>query len=174
MKKIAIIGSGGAGKSTLARKLSKILDIDVFHLDALFWQPGWVGTPKDEQVLVQNELVQKDSWIFDGNYGATMDIRLDHADTIIFVNLSRFVCTYRILKRWFTYRNKTRPDMGKDCKERISFTFLKFVWTYPKKKKPMIMKKLKSLPKEKKIVILNSRRDVERFLFKLEHQHHLD
>ncbi len=66
MKKIAIIGSGGSGKSTLARELGERLHIEVFHLDALFWKPGWVGVPKEEQRLVQNELVEKEKWIFDG------------------------------------------------------------------------------------------------------------
>lgn len=49
MKKIILIGSGGSGKSLLARQLGNILGIEVYHLDAIFWKPGWVGTPKEEQ-----------------------------------------------------------------------------------------------------------------------------
>ncbi|MDZ8035131.1 hypothetical protein [Nostoc sp. DedSLP04] len=48
MKKILIIGSGGAGKSTLARELGTILSLEVIHLDAWYWNPGWVETPKTE------------------------------------------------------------------------------------------------------------------------------
>ena len=48
MRRIAIIGAGGAGKSTLARQLGEVLGIEVIHLDALFWKPGWVDTPRDE------------------------------------------------------------------------------------------------------------------------------
>lgn len=167
MKKIAIIGSGGSGKSTLARELGERLHIEVFHLDALFWKPGWVGVPKEEQRLVQNELVEKEKWIFDGNYGGTMDIRLNNAETIIFLDIPRIICAFRVIKRRFQFRNKTRPDMGEGCEERISFEFLKWVWQYPKIKKPLIMKKLESFSREKEVIILTSPREVERFLKKI-------
>lgn len=167
VKKIAIIGSGGSGKSTLARELGERLHIEVFHLDALFWKPGWVGVPKEEQRLVQNELVEKEKWIFDGNYGGTMDIRLNNAETIIFLDIPRIICAFRVIKRRFQFRNKTRPDMGEGCEERISFEFLKWVWQYPKIKKPLIMKKLESFSREKEVIILTSPREVERFLKKI-------
>ena len=98
MKKIVLIGSGGSGKSTLARQLGERLKIKVYHLDALFWKPNWVGVPKDEQTKVQNDLVKKESWIIDGNYGGTMDIRLNAADTIIFLDIPRTICLYRAFK----------------------------------------------------------------------------
>jgi len=87
MKKVILIGSGGSGKSTLARQLGNKLNIKVHHLDALFWKPNWEGVPKEEQRTVQNELVKEDEWIIDGNYGGTMDIRMNAADTIIFLVL---------------------------------------------------------------------------------------
>ena len=87
MKKIILIGSGGAGKSTLAKHLGEKLGIKVFHLDALLWKPNWVGVPREEQIQVQNELVKNEQWIIDGNYGATMDI------------IERFVFTV-LLKEW--------------------------------------------------------------------------
>ncbi|MBO0992692.1 DNA topology modulation protein [Bacillus sp. SD088] len=164
MKKIAIIGSGGSGKSTLARKLGELIKIEVFHLDALFWNPGWVGTSKQEQQLVQNELVEQESWIVDGNYSGTIDIRLNKADTIIFLDIPRTICAYRVIKRWIQYRNKTRPDMGEGCEERVSVEFLKWVWEYPKSKKPLILKKLASFSNKKEIVILRSPTEVEQFL----------
>lgn len=60
MKKIAIIGSGGSGKSTLARQLGEILKIDVIHLDALFWKPGWDLASREEQISTQNQLVENE------------------------------------------------------------------------------------------------------------------
>lgn len=167
MKKIAIIGSGGSGKSTLARKLGAILHIKVIHLDALFWKPGWVGVPKEEQRLVQSELVKRETWIIDGNYGGTMDKRLNNADTIIFLDIPRAICAYRVIKRWIQYRNKTRPDMGEGCEEKISLEFLKWVWEYPKAKKPVILQKMNALSKEKKVIILKTPKEVEQFLKKL-------
>ncbi|MFM9279519.1 DNA topology modulation protein [Paenibacillus jiagnxiensis] len=164
MKKIILIGSGGSGKSTLARKLGEILFIEVYHLDAIFWKPGWIGTPTEEQKAVQEELISRKSWIIDGNYGSTMDIRLQAADTIIFFDLSKWVCLYRVLKRRFQYRNKKREDMGEGCEERINFRFLKWVWKYPDKQKPIILEKLNRLSKEKEIIILKSQNDVQELL----------
>ena len=55
MKKVVIIGSGGAGKSTFARRLGEMSGIEVFHLDKLYWKPNWTKTPKDEWAkIVEN------------------------------------------------------------------------------------------------------------------------
>ena len=72
MERIIIIGCGGAGKSTLARKLGEVLDLPVVHLDKLFWKPGWVETTAEEfDALLAMELA-KDKWIMDGNFNRTM------------------------------------------------------------------------------------------------------
>ncbi|MCK0470416.1 DNA topology modulation protein [Halalkalibacter sp. APA_J-10(15)] len=164
MKKVILIGSGGSGKSTLARQLGHKLKINVYHLDALFWKPNWVGVPKDEQRKVQNDLVNKEEWLIDGNYGGTMDIRLNAADTIIFLDIHRTICVYRACKRMIQYRNKIRPDMGEGCEERIDLNFLKWIWNYPKTKRPDILIKLEQLSEDKQIIILKSPNEVQRFL----------
>jgi len=167
MKKIILIGSGGSGKSTLARQLGEILKIKIYHLDALFWKPNWVGVPKGEQIKVQQDLVQQKEWIIDGNYNGTMDIRLHAADTIIFLDMPRTICIYRAFKRVLQYRNKTRPDMGEGCAERFSYEFFKWIWDYPKTKKPKILAKLEQLSKEKEVIILKSSKEVESFIEKV-------
>ncbi|MDE5055443.1 DNA topology modulation protein [Niallia taxi] len=166
MKKIVIIGSGGSGKSTLARLLGEKFKMTVYHLDTLFWGPNWVGVPKDEQIKVQNELVKRENWIIDGNYSGTMDIRLNAADTIIFLDISRTICVYRVFKRMLKYRNETRPDMGEGCEERFSFEFIKWIWEYPKTKRPKILYRIAQLSKEKEVIILKSPKEVENFLRK--------
>lgn len=167
MKKIVIIGSGGSGKSTLARQLGKMLKRNVYHLDALFWKPNWVSVPKDEQKKVQSDLVKEEEWIMDGNYGGTMEIRLNAADTIIFLDLPRVICVFRAFKRLLQYRNKTRPDMGEGCEERFSMEFFKWIWKYPKKNRPQILDGLKKLSKDKEVIILKSPKDVQCFLEKV-------
>ncbi len=84
MDRIAIIGSAGAGKSTLAILISNLVDLPLFHLDRLFWKPGWVETPKPEFSIIVEEVARKTKWIIDGNYSRTIDIRLKAADMIIF------------------------------------------------------------------------------------------
>ena len=66
-ERILIIGSGGAGKSTLAVELGRLLGLPVVHLDAEFWRPGWVQTPDEEWHCRMSELVQFDRWLMDGN-----------------------------------------------------------------------------------------------------------
>lgn len=164
MNKIILIGSGGSGKSTLAKQLGNKLNIKVHHLDALFWKPNWEGVSKEEQRTVQNELVKEEHWIIDGNYGGTMDIRLKAADTIIFLDIHRTICVYRAFKRVIQYRNKTRPDVGAGCEERFDLPFFKWIWNYPKTKRPTILKGLGQLPKEKKVIVLKSPNEVREFL----------
>ena len=167
MKKIILIGSGGAGKSTLARRLGESLQINVYHLDAIFWKPNWIGTPKDEQIAIQKNLIKRETWIIDGNYGSTMEMRMEAADTIIFLDLPRRICLYRAFKRSLQYRNKKRPDMGEGCKERLSFTFFKWIWDFPKTQKPIILNHLTHLSTKKGVMILKSPKDIEKFLEKM-------
>ncbi|WP_091168442.1 DNA topology modulation protein [Paenibacillus sp. 1_12] len=156
MKKIVLIGSGGSGKSTLARKLGDVTQLPVYHLDALHWKPGWVPTPEGEWDRFQRELVQNDKWIIDGNYGRTLDIRLSEADTIIFFDLSRWITTYRIIKRRIMYHGKSRPDLTEGCPEQLDLQFIKWVWNFRKEKRPAIIEKLKNYSKTKKIILLKT------------------
>ncbi|PDY93346.1 topology modulation protein [Bacillus toyonensis] len=166
MKKIILIGSGGSGKSTLAKQLGNKLNIKVHHLDALFWKANWEGVPREEQRKVQKNLIKEEEWIIDGNYGGTMDLRLNAADTIIFLDIHRTICVYRAFKRIVQYRNKTRPDMGAGCEERLDLQFFKWIWEYPNKKKPALLKRLDQLSKGKEVIILKSPNEVKRFLKK--------
>ncbi|WP_259415638.1 DNA topology modulation protein [Bacillus toyonensis] len=166
MKKIIFIGSGGSGKSTLAKKFGNKLNIKVHHLDALFWKANWEGVPREEQRKVQKNLIKEEKWIIDGNYGGTMDLRLNAADTIIFLDIHRTICVYRAFKRIVQYRDKTRPDMGAGCEERLDLQFFKWIWEYPNKKKPAILKRLDQLSKGKEVIILKSPNEVKRFLKK--------
>jgi len=164
MQRISIIGSGGSGKSTLAKQLGEKLDIPVHHLDALFWQPGWKETEREDWADIQKSLCKDESWIMDGNYGGTIDIRLEASDTIILLDLNRFLCIYRAISRWYKYRNKTRPDMAQGCDEKIDLEFLKWIFNYPKYSRPKILQKFSQLDDKTNLIILNTPKKVETFL----------
>jgi adenylate kinase family enzyme len=170
MKRIVVIGSGGAGKSTLARQIGEVLGIEVFHLDALHWKPGWAETPKDEWKVVVEDLVKGDSWIIDGNYGGTIEIRLDAADTVVFMDFPRGICLWQAVKRVLQYRGKTRPDMGPECPERIEWEFAKWIWRFPTDSRPTILKRIEEHCAGKRVITLRSRRDVKAFLNDLQHE----
>lgn len=164
MKKISIIGSGGSGKSTLAKALERKTGLPAYHLDALFWKPGWVETEREKWRSIQEELCSKNEWILDGNYGGTLDIRLRHSDTIIFLDINRFTCLTRATWRSVKSYGRTRPDMAEGCKEQFDVSFAKWIWEYPKTKKPEILERLKALPAEKSVIILSSPKEVKEFL----------
>jgi adenylate kinase family enzyme len=164
VKRILIIGSGGAGKSTLAPRLGEKMGIEVVHLDKLFWNPGWVPTAKDEWREIVGQALEKDSWIIDGNFGGTLEMRVQACDTIIFLDIPRRICMYRIVKRWVTYNRNTRPDMADGCEERFDWEFFMWVWNYPKRSKPEKELVLNRYAKEKTIIRLRSNREIEDFL----------
>lgn len=96
LRKVLIIGSGGSGKSTLANRLGQRTNLEVIHLDQLYWRSGWVETPKAEWLEIVSDIVKRDQWIIDGNYSGTLEPRFKACDTIIFLDLPRTVCVWRI------------------------------------------------------------------------------
>lgn len=164
MKRVLVIGSGGAGKSTLARRLGSRLGLPVIHLDVYFWRPGWVETPREEWARKVEELCAGDSWVMDGNYSGTLEMRLAACDTVIFLDLLPVLCIWRVLKRAAMYRNSTRPDMTAGCRENLQLKFLHWVWTYRKSRRPKILAALDRVAGEKRVIVLTSDAEVERFL----------
>ncbi|MDZ7611932.1 MAG: AAA family ATPase [Candidatus Moranbacteria bacterium] len=162
MKKIIIIGSCGAGKSTFARNLHGILGIEVIHLDQHFWKPKWTRTESEEWRARVKELMKKDSWIMDGNYRSTMDLRLHQADTIIWLDFSRLKCFWGILKR--RWKNN-RTDNLNQCRERITFELVKWVlWNFPRYNRKDIIKITESSKENKNVYILKSKKEIGIFL----------
>ena len=167
MKRVLVIGSGGAGKSTLARRLGEELGLPVIHLDRAYWRAGWVEPSKDEWRRMVEEMCAGDSWVMDGNYSGTLDVRLAACDTVVFLDLPRTVCTWRIIKRTLRYRGASRPDMGEGCREQFDKDFLVFllwVWNYPRRSRPKVLERLEELSGGKQIYRLRSDAEVEEFL----------
>ncbi len=164
MRRICIIGSPGSGKSTLAKQLGKILDIEVIHLDTLFWKPGWVESSMEELEKAQFLYIQKEQWVIDGNYSRVWQKRIENADTIIFLDIPKLICFYRVLKRFWQNRNQTRSDLGKDCPDKIDLAFLWFVWTYSKKRRWKLIKVTEENRGKKQIIVLRSSREVLNFI----------
>lgn len=163
MKRVIILGCCGSGKSTLALKLAEKINSEVIHLDALFWKPGWVQSSSEEFIMRQKSLLKGDKWIVDGNYRGTLELRLEPADTVIYLDFPTSLCLYRIIKRRVMYQGKTRPDMATDCPEKIDLEFFNYVRTFNRKKAPAIKKRLHDL-EGKKVYLFKNSRQVEQFL----------
>jgi len=164
LKRVLVIGSGGSGKTTFARRLAQRTKLPLIHLDALFWRPGWDPTPAAQWRATIDELVRRETWIMDGNYGGTLDIRLAACDTIVFLDLSRLVCLWRVLRRQLQHSGENRAELPAGCPERLTWEFVKWIWTYPARRRGSILRRLKELEPHKRVHVLRTSTEMDRFL----------
>lgn len=159
MKRVAIVGSGGAGKSWLARELGRRLELEPIHLDALYYDADWRPPPADEWARTQHDLVAADTWIVDGKYRATMHIRLAAADTIVFLDTPTPWRLVRVLRRRLARRGAARPDAA--GAERLDWRFLRYIATYNRLQRPRLLHELAC---RREVHVLRSAADVRAFL----------
>ena len=138
-RRIVILGRSGNGKSTLARRLGTEFDLPVVHLDALFWQPGWVGSDRESFRARLADALSGDRWITDGNFSNTFDLRLPRADLVIWMEVPRLVSIRRVLGRVWHHYGRSRPDLAPGCPERLDWDFLRYIWNFDRDIKPKIM-----------------------------------
>lgn len=162
MQRAAVVGSGGAGKSTFARALGRVTGLPVIHLDENYWSPGWVETPRDEWAAVLEGLVAREKWIIDGNYAGTFDLRFARADTVIFLALPRRICIYRVLKR--VALNWHRETQARGCPEHLDVAFLRWLWDFPRRDRPVLDAALQRVEGELEVVYLKTPAAVRRYL----------
>ncbi len=138
-QRVAVIGSPGAGKSTVARALTEALDIPVHHLDRLYWRPGWEPTPLEEWRQLQAALVAAPRWIIDGNYGKTLGLRLARAQVVLFLDLPSALCLVRVVLRGVAQFGQVRSDMGEGCKEQLDLGFLHYTARFRRDVRPDVL-----------------------------------
>ncbi len=171
MERVVIIGNGGAGKSTLARRLGTFTRLPVYHLDRLFWHPGWTKPQEETWHPFVDSLIATERWIIEGNYGSTMAARMARADTIVWLDYPRRTCWRRAFLRGLTQYGRTRPhDMAPGCAERIDGEFLRWVWDYPERERSRVKQLLRRQASGKDIVVLRNDDHAARFLLRVYHE----
>ncbi len=157
MKRVAIVGIPGAGKSTFALNLGKKLGIKVVHLDKELYGTNWKKRYSDKDwIKWQKKIVQLERWIIEGNYKSTLDIRLGAADTVIFVDSPKWLSIFRAASRAL---NDIGPITG--LRQQFTLRLLKVILTYPREQ---ILAKIKAFSPKKKVYILRNRSEIEQFL----------
>jgi adenylate kinase family enzyme len=161
MCRILVLGSGGAGKTVLARQLSSALGIPVVHLDALYYDADWRPRPPEEFAATQRQALTAEKVIVDGNYATSLPLRLAAADTVIVLDLPARTCLVGILRRRWRCRGGQHADGVFD---RLSVGFVRYMINCRRHTLPRVLDLIDQHAPTARVFRLTSRRDVARFL----------
>ena len=141
----AITGASGSGKSTFAVKLHKATGIPPYHLDKYFYSENWVERNYQEFLTIQQEFVDQEQWIIDGNSIKSLDIRWARATIVLYFNYPLLLCYWRVFKRLFS-KDPHIDDRAQQCSETIQWSLLKYMWTFNQRVTGVIEKLRKQCP----------------------------
>ena len=160
-QKAIIIGCPGAGKSTFARILSDKTQLPLYYLDMLWHKPD--RTTVDRTIFDQKlkEIVVKDKWIIDGNYGRTLKMRFQFCDTVFLLDLPTDECLAGVESRI----GKPREDMPW-VETKFDEEFRQWILDFPQNEMRKVYELIDKYRSEKNIYIFRSRDDIENYLAK--------
>ena len=157
-KRVAVIGCPGSGKSTFSRMLRDRTGLPLYHLDAIYWKADRTTLSREEFRAVLQSIIEADSWIIDGHYASTLEMRLAACDAVFFLDYPTEVCLAGVRAR----RGLARSDMPwvetEDDQE-----FLEFIEKFDQESKPRVLELLDMYP-ERPVFRFTSRAEAEAFL----------
>lgn len=119
LRRVRVVGTSGAGKSTFARRLARALDAPYVELDEVFWGPGWVKRDAEEARADLRARTAGDRWVTDGNWESRLDGVLDDADVIVWLDHPRRVVMTRVVRRTL-WRGLTRRTLWHGNRESLA------------------------------------------------------
>lgn len=152
MRRVVILGPGGAGKSTFAARLAQRSGLPVVELDTIFWDKDLSPTPPGKWASIQKTLASKPGWIFDGDLGPydVLEPRLSVADTIVILDFSRWQCGWRALRR-----------------SRQSVDFWRWLWKWRQEYRPRLIDAITTYAPDAELYLPRRARDLDRLLEQL-------
>ena len=161
-EKIIVIGCPGAGKSTFARRLREETGLPLYYLDLLWHRPDRTTAGRDEFAAGLREIISGDRWIIDGNYGRTLEMRIQSCETIFLLDLPVEECMAGAESRI----GKQRVDMPW-IETEFDEEFRQWILDFPKNELPIIYELLDRYKREKSIYVFHSRADIDDYLSKI-------
>lgn len=168
MRRIMIVGQPGAGKSTLAARLSAQTGLPAIHIDKIHWQAGWIERSKADKTRLCCEAEQQSRWIFEGGHSATWPTRLARADMLVWLDLPVGLRLWRVIRRALVGLGRTRPDMAEGCPEQLRSLpeFTAYIWTTRWSARRKLERLILSAPDHCEVVHLRSDAESAAFLQK--------
>ncbi len=163
MERIAVIGCGGAGKTTLSRRLGAALGIPVVHIDGEYWREVGgrrVESTPSEWAQRHRELIARDRWVIDGMKLGVLAERLAAADAVVFLDVSTPACLWGIARRRLRLRGRSCPELG--VYDRISWAFVKWIVSFRRHQRPRILDLLGGY--DGRVIIVRRRQETESVL----------
>lgn len=162
MKRIAVIGCGGAGKSWLAVRLGLRLGLPVVHLDAHYWRDGWTRPTAVQWRAQHEQIIDAHQWVIDGHYASTLARRMEAADTIVLLDLPTASCLAGLLRRRLRRTGPAHPDQV--GAERLTWAFVRYVATFRRQRRDAVLEALEHNAGDAQVIVVRSRREVKGLL----------
>jgi adenylate kinase family enzyme len=173
MKRVAIFGNAGGGKSTLAKRLAELTRLPLHQLDKMQYGAGGTETPDGEFLKAHAQLLDEDSWIIDG-FG-TVDTawqRFSKADTLIHVDLPLVMHFWWVTKRLLNSRHAAPEGWPENSPMwRSTMNSYRVLWPCHRKLTPRYRQLLGEMAASKQVHHLRSPKEIGAFLTAIEREH---
>ena len=168
MKKVAVFGKPGGGKSTLSKELAAATGIELYPLDLIEYQKNGERVPRPEYSKAHEKLINSENWIIDG-LGSLDSFwrRIDAADTIVYIDLPYWVHYWWITKRLIKsviVKPKGWPDGSSVLKGTLASW--KYLRLSPKFWTPELFRKLQESSTNKSLYRIKLKSELNSFVTK--------
>ena len=164
--RVLVNGCSGGGKSTLATLICRRFGLPFVSMDRdFYWLPGWVKRDRAASRALIEEAVAGERWLMDGTGASSFDLRMPHADLVIWVRMPRWLCLWGVFSRSIRHLGQTRPEMAPGCLERFpDRQFLSFIWNFERKTAPLVVDGIRRFSPECPVLMLRSRGEMRAFV----------